>query len=68
MSGHSVPGTAATANQKRHANVVELPTDRRICSSCENGALSTSGVYCLVFKEQIWNEREAENCDAWQPF
>jgi hypothetical protein len=38
-----------------------------ICSECIHAAFNSSGVYCTLFHEAIWNERVAEDCGEYQP-
>lgn len=40
---------------------------RRICSECEHGALSTGGVFCTLFREEVVTERVAEECEDYKP-
>lgn len=45
--------------------LVVLP-NRRLCSNCEFGALSTSGVYCTFFREPIMDETTATECGQFE--
>lgn len=38
----------------------------KICSRCINAALDSGGVYCKMFHEDIYNERVAEDCGAFE--
>lgn len=51
----------------QEAAIAQLPLRRRICSECENSAIGPYGVHCLLFNEDIHNERVAEECEAWEP-
>jgi hypothetical protein len=46
--------------------LVVLP-NRRLCSNCEYGALSSSGVYCTFFREPILDEMVAIECGEYDP-
>jgi len=44
-----------------------IPDDKRLCSDCSHGALtSAGGVYCLEFREDIPNENVAQDCVAYE--
>lgn len=49
------------------ADVITLPVKPLTCLDCENCALVPSGVYCLMFGQQILDE-QAEDCDGYMPF
>jgi hypothetical protein len=51
---------------KEGSEVVAIP-HRKLCSNCEHGALSTSGVYCTLFREPILDETVALECAEFDP-
>lgn len=38
----------------------------RTCGDCDNAYLGSQGVYCSVFKEVIWDERVAVECEEFE--
>lgn len=41
------------------------PEPVRLCGECENSLVGSAGVFCRVFGEQVWDEREAQECPAY---
>lgn len=48
-------------------NVVDLPVAKRECGGCENAYLGQSGVFCRYFREDIFDETVAQECEQWDP-
>ena len=48
------------------AEIVELPVQQRLCGECVHAALTPMGVHCMVFSEDIWDEKIAEECELFQ--
>lgn len=42
-------------------------SDQPICSNCIHAALDSSGVYCKLFHEAIFDERVAAECGEYDP-
>lgn len=44
------------------------PPPRRSCEDCENAYHGAAGVFCRLYKEEIWDEvRTAESCEDFDP-
>lgn len=39
--------------------------ETRLCGQCIHAYLGVRGVYCGEWKEEIWDERTAEDCEAY---
>ena len=35
---------------------------KRLCGECDNSRGAGRGVFCVVFNQYIWDEREAQEC------
>lgn len=49
------------------ASVTELPVPARVCSECEHGYLGAGGVFCHLYRIDIPNENEAQDCEGFDP-
>lgn len=53
------------------ADILQFPVTeppRRSCEDCENAYHGAAGVFCRLYKEEIWNEVvTAEGCDDFDP-
>jgi hypothetical protein len=51
------------------ANVIEFPVKITppLCSNCDHAALSSYGVYCMLFNENIMSETVAAECEEFDP-
>lgn len=53
------------------AHVIDFPVKpppRRSCEDCEQAYHGAAGVFCRLYKEEIWNpEVTAESCDDFDP-
>lgn len=48
-------------------SVTLLPIAKRLCSGCEHGYLGQGGVFCRFFREDIFDETVAQECEEWTP-
>lgn len=48
-------------------NITHLKLRPKICGDCEQALLGSSGVYCRLYQEDIWDERVAEECENFEP-
>lgn len=39
--------------------------DTPLCGKCIHAYLGVRGIYCGEWKEEIWDERTAEECEAF---
>ena len=49
--------------------VIEFPVKIKppLCSNCDHAALSSYGVYCMLFNENIDFETVAQECEEFDP-
>lgn len=47
--------------------IVTLRVENRVCSNCQYGYLGPSGVYCRFYSIDIWQEKEAQDCEEFTP-
>lgn len=66
VGGKEKGGLRLVEGGEEGGKVVAIP-QRRLCSNCEHGALSTSGVYCTFFREPIIDETVAVDCGEFDP-
>lgn len=51
------------------ARIYAFPVKVKNCGECEHAALSSSGVFCLEYREEIYDETVANECEAYEePF
>lgn len=47
--------------------VVSLPIKPPRCDDCDHASFSSYGIFCLEFREEIWNPKVAEECAEFLP-
>jgi len=48
--------------------VFTLPIPPPRCDDCDHASFSSHGIFCLMFREEIWNSKVAEECEEFLPF
>jgi hypothetical protein len=45
----------------------QLGLPERLCSQCEHAYLGADGVWCMAYRELIWQETVAGECELYEP-
>lgn len=56
-----------SSEQHVGAAVVRLPLTPRLCSNCVHAYFGQFGVWCSVYREDVWFETVAEECESFDP-
>lgn len=49
------------------ARIIDISVKRRHCGECEHAFLGSTGVWCPIYSEHIWDEYVAEDCEMFDP-